>query len=661
MSDKKDNSSDIDLSEDLNIDDLLNDLQLNEQTTEINEDIKIDENINIDEDISSMQDNSLDQNDLISNNEIDELDSDLNIDDDVEIKNELELESTGELDLDSEIDLGNIDNIETENLEDFNINSQDELNINVDENSILDNNETSDNIDFDNIDEVDIENLDLKSDLGLNDKLSISTEEKMNSSENNTDFDLSDDEGNPIGESEEEYGVDIKSRPETISSFEIEEDNIKQKIFPEENEENLRSIVDDIEKEIEIDEINDYKEYNDLSKKSEQDLDPSELSDEVLTQKSSEDHELKIDNLDSDLNIISSDLDEDIPTEMDTEEIPVLSSEDIDFSELSDKEFIEETSDKENEEKNLNIDSFDMDSISEDIESLNSKNNVKQDVSPEELDINLSEDEINSDNLENFEQKEDEFDLSEINIPSSFESEIIDESSDQNDSLDKNESININNGELTDLENEISTEDQSLKELDEEISDIELSEIEGLSEDASTTSSDDVTLISDEIKVDFGSLDQIDLDNIPQPAAIEEENKENESISLSIDELDNVTLNAKAKDGSMNINDQNKKIENEIETFDFDTLDEELRSLESEIKISDTEENIYKGLKQEMIENTDASQTLEADSLKQNIKDVLMYLDQLLDALPEEKIKEFAESKTFEKYKKLFKELNIKT
>jgi pilus assembly protein FimV len=45
--------------------------------------------------------------------------------------------------------------------------------------------------------------------------------------------------------------------------------------------------------------------------------------------------------------------------------------------------------------------------------------------------------------------------------------------------------------------------------------------------------------------------------------------------------------------------------------------------------------------------------------LKSNVKTVLKYLDELLDALPEEKIKNFAESKTFEIYKNLFDELKI--
>jgi hypothetical protein len=45
--------------------------------------------------------------------------------------------------------------------------------------------------------------------------------------------------------------------------------------------------------------------------------------------------------------------------------------------------------------------------------------------------------------------------------------------------------------------------------------------------------------------------------------------------------------------------------------------------------------------------------------LKQELKTVLSYMDQLLESLPEEKIEEFAKSKYFDTYKKLFEELGI--
>ncbi|MDR2702458.1 MAG: hypothetical protein LBB72_08515 [Spirochaetaceae bacterium] len=46
-------------------------------------------------------------------------------------------------------------------------------------------------------------------------------------------------------------------------------------------------------------------------------------------------------------------------------------------------------------------------------------------------------------------------------------------------------------------------------------------------------------------------------------------------------------------------------------------------------------------------------------SLKEELKIVLSYMDQLLESLPEEKIEEFAKSEYFETYKKLFEELGL--
>jgi hypothetical protein len=46
-------------------------------------------------------------------------------------------------------------------------------------------------------------------------------------------------------------------------------------------------------------------------------------------------------------------------------------------------------------------------------------------------------------------------------------------------------------------------------------------------------------------------------------------------------------------------------------------------------------------------------------NLKQELKTVLSYMDQLLESLPEEKIEEFAKSEYFDTYKKLFEELGL--
>ena len=54
---------------------------------------------------------------------------------------------------------------------------------------------------------------------------------------------------------------------------------------------------------------------------------------------------------------------------------------------------------------------------------------------------------------------------------------------------------------------------------------------------------------------------------------------------------------------------------------------------------------------------------LEATSIPDNLKDeirtVLKYMDHLLEALPDEKIQEFASSDYFVMYKKLFEDLGL--
>ena len=60
--------------------------------------------------------------------------------------------------------------------------------------------------------------------------------------------------------------------------------------------------------------------------------------------------------------------------------------------------------------------------------------------------------------------------------------------------------------------------------------------------------------------------------------------------------------------------------------------------------------------KQSTSESSDNTANTE---LKQDIKSVLLYMDQLLENLPEDKIVEFAKSDEFVTYKKLFNELGL--
>ena len=55
----------------------------------------------------------------------------------------------------------------------------------------------------------------------------------------------------------------------------------------------------------------------------------------------------------------------------------------------------------------------------------------------------------------------------------------------------------------------------------------------------------------------------------------------------------------------------------------------------------------------------DASPAPSPDLFRNDVRDVLGYLDQLLDDLPPERVREFAQSPQFATYKALFTELGL--
>ena len=87
----------------------------------------------------------------------------------------------------------------------------------------------------------------------------------------------------------------------------------------------------------------------------------------------------------------------------------------------------------------------------------------------------------------------------------------------------------------------------------------------------------------------------------------------------------------------------------------------ELDKLENET--AEPEESTIESRAAESIAASDAIQETSTDTipthLKHELKTVLSYMDQLLESLPDEKIEEFARSKYYDTYKKLFKELGL--
>ena len=83
---------------------------------------------------------------------------------------------------------------------------------------------------------------------------------------------------------------------------------------------------------------------------------------------------------------------------------------------------------------------------------------------------------------------------------------------------------------------------------------------------------------------------------------------------------------------------------------------EETSVEESEVEVPAEEEMTVSRPHEEPVK---ASTEDSSDDLKKDIKSVLLYMDQLLENLPEEKIVEFAKSDEFTTYKKLFSELGL--
>lgn len=108
----------------------------------------------------------------------------------------------------------------------------------------------------------------------------------------------------------------------------------------------------------------------------------------------------------------------------------------------------------------------------------------------------------------------------------------------------------------------------------------------------------------------------------------------------------------------------------EAEPADVATA-EEIPEIEPEVAAESEEPELAETVKPEELtspaENTAETETSEPnhdtkqlpEDLKNDVKSVLLYMDQLLENLPEDKIMEFAKSEQFTTYKKLFSELGL--
>ena len=157
-----------------------------------------------------------------------------------------------------------------------------------------------------------------------------------------------------------------------------------------------------------------------------------------------------------------------------------------------------------------------------------------------------------------------------------------------------------------------------------------------------------------------------------------------ETTELSAEEISNVEPFNDSIDNFDSMLDSEKDISEQLSDENVDYLKSDENVIESDMENMSSAINESATLSESMISNIDAtmedpfppiesvidhdervekqeapSDTLISIDLKNDIKSVLLYMDQLLENLPEEKIMEFAKSEQFGTYKRLFNELGL--
>jgi len=158
-----------------------------------------------------------------------------------------------------------------------------------------------------------------------------------------------------------------------------------------------------------------------------------------------------------------------------------------------------------------------------------------------------------------------------------------------------------------------------------------------------------------------------ELEELPEEAELEELSDAEPFEDISIPSVDDILRdvapasqsepNSSGNDHKADITDKFSKTDSTSETDDFFKTDVPAEDTSSHnAAFTDAESTAAKPALKTASQNTSSS--LPAN-LTEEIKSVLLYMDQLLEDLPEEKIVEFARSEQFATYKKLFSDLGL--
>ena len=440
----------------------------------------------------------------------------------------------------------------------------------------------------------------------------------------------------------EAESIDIDNFEEItdLDDFNLDEDESIEISLENEREEPILSLAEDEPVLTESYEDESFDEGEEVE------LDLGEIEDNLMSIDESDMNNVEMEEISiNDFGIYDSDEDES----------DVLAIGDID----DDEEINLSSLDIQEDEAVEDFEEAELDAVlAESIEDESDVDNPERPAEGAELEIL---EEAGPDDFENLE-------IEEIDLGGSLEAPDVQESADIED-LDL---------ELDDLE-EISLDEDLEEVILEEIGSLEEEELENEIPGIPTEDSiDDADLIEDleieiedddDIKVtlpddDFNELpgtEEVDLDSLEALAAAPDMTEEPyedlvELPELDAEELDEIDLDESFEE--LVEEDSDAEIV-EIEDDDLDVEPEEIVDFEDfeDEKIPDSTEPTPQEFANQA-RTALAIGSLPGD-LQNEIKEVLKYMDQLLESLPDDKIQEFARSEHFEVYKKIFEELGI--
>ena len=218
-------------------------------------------------------------------------------------------------------------------------------------------------------------------------------------------------------------------------------------------------------------------------------------------------------------------------------------------------------------------------------------------------------------------------------------------------------------GDIEDIQlDEISLDDFASPETEDDAQDILIDEINlGDDEGDAASPNEPRDILIDEIDTAADDLQNIQIDEIDLGDDEGDAASPSEPQDILMDEIDTAAETRPAAGGIDDIPEINLDMD-EIESVDQFALDELDISAEPDGVTFEESARADTAPDTAEIEDIISNEPGISDfptSLREEIRDVLTYMDDLLESLPEEKVEEFVRSEHYEVYKKIFKELGI--